>query len=204
MANKRNDWPTLNTYIDGNTVRKANPVSYDYQQETSPRKRQPEEVPVRRRQPQEVPDRKRSVKQSAEPARRTSPAKRPVKKTAERPIQQPKTYREPKERTSLMTPIFAVYTTVILGVVLLFAFRMLAAQTALAAAADNVTALETTLNSINQENTKLEALVEAEVDLEYIYQVATEELGLVSADDSQVIYYDQIESGYVRQNEIIP
>ena len=93
---------------------------------------------------------------------------------------------------------------ILLAVVLLFAFRMLAAQTALAAAADDVAVLESRLMGINEENTKLKALVEAGVDLEYIYQVATGELGLVSVSDSQVIYYDQIESGYVRQNEIIP
>ena len=193
MAERRRDWPTLNTYIEGNTVRKIEPVSRDYEYETSPRKRQPEEVPVQR-----------PVRKAAEPARKPVPERKPAKKQAQRPAQQPKVYREPKERTSLMTPVFAAYTTVVLAVVLFFAFRMLAAQTALAAAAENVTALENTLRTVNEENTKLEALVEAGVDLEYIYQVATEELGLVSTDGSQIIYYDQIESGYVRQYEIIP
>lgn len=189
-AKRKTEWPTLNTYyIDGNTVRKSAPKSrlVSYEQETSPRKRSVEEVPVRRTR-------------AAEPARKTTPKKRPVQKT----VQQPKVYREPKERTSLMTPVFAVYATVALAVVMVFALRMLAAQTALASAADQVVTLESTLNEINQENTKLEALVDAGMDLEYIYQVATTELGLVAADDSQVIYYDQIESGYVRQNEIIP
>lgn len=180
-AKKKTEWPTLNTYyVDGNTVRKSEskvrPVSYV--QETSPRKRQIEEVPVRK-------------------PRVAEPAKKQSKKV------QPKIYREPKERTSLMTPVFAVYATVALAVILVFALKMLAAQTALASAADQVTRLESTLNSINQENAKLEALVEAGMDLEHIYQVATDELGLVEADDSQMIYYDQIESGYVRQDEII-
>lgn len=189
-AKKRTEWPTLNTYyIDGNTVRKTAPEvrRVSYEQETSPRKRAVEEVPVRRTR-------------AAEPARKTTPKKRPVQK----PVQQPKVYREPKERTSHMTVVFAVYATAALAVVMLFALRLLAAQTALASAADQITTLESTLNQINQENTKLEALVEADMDLEYIYQVATNELGLVATGDSQVIYYDQIESGYVRQNEIIP
>ena len=195
MAERRKDWPTLNTsmYIEGNTVRKLQPVSRDYEYETSPRKRQPEEVPVWR-----------PLRTSAEPVRKPEPKRQPEKKQQKRPAVQPKVYREPKERTSLMTPVFALYTTVVLAVVLLFAFRMLAAQTALAAAADDVAVLESRLMGINEENTKLKALVEAGVDLEYIYQVATGELGLVSVSDSQVIYYDQIESGYVRQNEIIP
>ena len=190
MAAKRNtEWPTLNTYyVDGNTVRKSEPKSRltYYEQETSPRKRAAEEVPARRTR-------------AAEPARKTTPKKRPVQK----PVQQPKVYREPKERTSLMTPVFAVYATVALAVVMVFALRMLAAPTALASADDQIVILESTLNEINQENTKLEALVEAGMDLEHIYEVATNELGLVATDDSQVIYYDQIESGYVRQDEII-
>ena len=195
MAERRRDWPTLNTsmYIEGNTARKLQPVSRDYEYETSPRKRQPEEVPV-----------SRPLRTSADPVRKPEPKRQPAKKQQKRPAVQPKVYREPKERTSLMTPVFALYTTVVLAVVLLFAFRMLAAQTALAAAADDVAVLESRLMGINEENTKLKALVEAGVDLEYIYQVATGELGLVSVSDSQVIYYDQIESGYVRQNEIIP
>lgn len=193
MAERRRDWPTLNTnYIEGNTARKLD-VSSAYEYETSPRKRQPEEVPVQR-----------PVRKAAEPVRKPVPERKPAKKQAARPAVQPKVYRQPKERTTLMTPVFAVYTTAVLAVILFFAFRMLAAQTALAAAAENVTALENTLMEINEENTKLEALVEAGVNLEHIYQVATEELGLVSTDDSQIIYYDQIESGYVRQNEIIP
>ncbi len=189
-AKKRTEWPTLNTYyIDGNTVRKSeNAVRHtNYEQETSPRKRQVEEVPVRK-------------PRTVDPARRTSPKKQAVQKK----VQQPKVYREPKERTSLMTPFFAVYATVVLAVVLVFAFRMLATQTALASAANQVAELENTLNEINQENTKLEALVDSGIDLEYIYQVATNELGLVATGESQVIYYDQIESGYVRQDEIIP
>jgi len=195
MAQRRKDWPTLNTnmYIEGNTVRKIQPVSRDYEYETSPRKHQPEEVPA-----------SRPLRTSAEPVRRPEPQQKPAKKHQKRPAVQPKVYREPRERTSLMTPVFALYTTVVLAVVLLFAFRMLSAQTALAAAADDVAVLESRLMEINEENTKLKALVEAGVDLEYIYQVATGELGLVSVSDSQVIYYDQIESGYVRQNEIIP
>lgn len=180
-AKRKTEWPTLNTYyVDGNTVRKSEPKvrPVNYVQETSPRKRQIEEVPVRK-------------------PRVAEPAKKQSKKV------QPKVYREPKERTSLMTPVFAVYATVALAVILVFALKMLAAQTALASAADQVTRLESTLNSINQENAKLEALVEAGMDLEHIYQVATEELGLVEAGNGQMIYYDQIESGYVRQDEII-
>lgn len=194
MTEKRRNWPTLNTYVEGNTVRKMETVSAnDYEYETSPRKRQPEEVPVRK-----------PARQAAEPVRKPVPAGRPAKRQAERPERQPKVYREPKERTSRMTVVFAAYTTVALAVVLFFAFRMLAAQTALATAAKSVSRLETELKSINEENTKLEALMEADLDLEHIYQVATSELGLVSADNNQVIYYDPIESGYVRQYEIIP
>ena len=53
-------------------------------------------------------------------------------------------------------------------------------------------------------NSALENRISTLVDLDYIYQVATEELGMTYASDDQVIYYDKSESEYVRQYEDIP
>ena len=46
--------------------------------------------------------------------------------------------------------------------------------------------------------------IEAASDISQIYRTATEELGMVYPDDSQVIYYDQTEREYVQQYESIP
>ena len=50
----------------------------------------------------------------------------------------------------------------------------------------------------------LEKEIETSVDLDYVYQVATEELGMVYANKDQVRLYDKTESEYVRQYEDIP
>ena len=46
--------------------------------------------------------------------------------------------------------------------------------------------------------------INTSVDLDYVYQVATGELGMVRARESQILKYDKAESEYVRQNEDIP
>ena len=42
------------------------------------------------------------------------------------------------------------------------------------------------------------------MDLDYVYKVATEELGMVYANKDQVRLYNKTESEYVRQYEDIP
>ena len=41
-------------------------------------------------------------------------------------------------------------------------------------------------------------------DLDHVYKVATEELGMVYANKDQILLYDKTESEYVRQYEDIP
>ena len=54
------------------------------------------------------------------------------------------------------------------------------------------------------ENRSLASKINTCTDLDYIYQVATEELGMVYPGEDQVIVYDRTESEYVRQYENIP
>ena len=42
------------------------------------------------------------------------------------------------------------------------------------------------------------------MDLDYIYDVATKELGMVYANKDQILLYDKTESEYVRQYEDVP
>ena len=64
--------------------------------------------------------------------------------------------------------------------------------------------LESQLSTLKTNNSATESRINAYVDLDYIYKVATEELGMTYASDNQVIYYDKSESEYVRQYEDIP
>ena len=55
-----------------------------------------------------------------------------------------------------------------------------------------------------EKNNAAELKLQSGVDLDYIYRVATEELGMVPAGQEQIRLYDRVESRYVRQNESIP
>ncbi len=69
---------------------------------------------------------------------------------------------------------------------------------------DNIKKLEQELDSLKTENDTLQTRINTSVDLEYIYKVATEELGMVYAGKDQILLYQQTESEYVRQYEDIP
>lgn len=69
---------------------------------------------------------------------------------------------------------------------------------------DTIKDLEQQLNTLKTENDALETRINIYVDLDYVYKVATEELGMVYANKDQVLMYDKTESEYVRQDEDIP
>ena len=64
--------------------------------------------------------------------------------------------------------------------------------------------LESELQTMRTDNRALEDRIQTLADLDYVYQVATEELGMIYPSDGQVIYYEKSESEYVRQYEDIP
>ena len=68
----------------------------------------------------------------------------------------------------------------------------------------NIEQYEAQLAEVQAGNKSLEAKINDHLDLEYIYQVATEELGMIHPAKDQVIRYERTESEYVRQYENIP
>ena len=60
------------------------------------------------------------------------------------------------------------------------------------------------MEQLRSENDALQTRINTDMDLDHIYKVATEELGMVYANRNQVLLYDKTESEYVRQYEDIP
>lgn len=77
-------------------------------------------------------------------------------------------------------------------------------QSTVAARLNNIEALEKSIETLKSDNDALETRINTSVDLDYVYKVATEELGMVYANKSQVRLYNRTESEYVRQYEDIP
>lgn len=68
----------------------------------------------------------------------------------------------------------------------------------------NIEVLEQQLEQLKSENDALQTRINTDIDLDHVYKVATEELGMVYANRKQVLLYDKTESEYVRQYEDIP
>ena len=67
-----------------------------------------------------------------------------------------------------------------------------------------IESMESKVEKLKNENDTLETRINAYVNLENVYEIATKELGMVYASKDQVITYDKTESEYVRQYEDIP
>ena len=69
---------------------------------------------------------------------------------------------------------------------------------------NHIEKLELQLEHTKAENDELQTRIDTYVDLDYVKYVATAEMGMVYANQSQILLYDKTESEYVRQNEDIP
>ena len=77
-------------------------------------------------------------------------------------------------------------------------------QSSITARLNHIETLEKEIEVLKADNDALETRINTSVDLDYIYKVATEELGMVYANKNQVRLYNRTESEYVRQYEDIP
>ena len=77
-------------------------------------------------------------------------------------------------------------------------------QSSITARLDHIEYLEERIETLKADNDALETRINTSVDLDYVYKIATEELGMVYANKNQVRLYNKTESEYVRQYEDIP
>ncbi|MCR4629383.1 MAG: cell division protein FtsL [Bacillota bacterium] len=69
---------------------------------------------------------------------------------------------------------------------------------------DSIAKLQLELEHQKTANDELRTAIDTACDLNHVYQVATQDLGMVYANQNQILLYDKTESEYVRQNEDIP
>ena len=67
-----------------------------------------------------------------------------------------------------------------------------------------IRSLQTELDNLKNENDQRQLAIDTSINYEYIYKVATEELGMVYADPDHVVNYDSGESNYVIQYSDVP
>ena len=127
---------------------------------------------------------------------------RKTQKTVRRHVN-PNIRRNQEKALHMDLPYVAMLTVAVLFTLFICA-NYIHIQSSMIARLNNIKKLEQQLEQYQMDNDALRTRIHTYVDLDHVYQVATEELGMVYAGKSQVIQYHRTESEYVRQNEDIP
>ena len=112
--------------------------------------------------------------------------------------------RRGQERALPMELPFVIMLTIAAICTLYLCVSYLQLQSSITARLDHIETLEESIEKLKADNDALETRINTSVDLDYVYKVATEELGMVYANKNQVRLYNKTESEYVRQYEDIP
>lgn len=112
--------------------------------------------------------------------------------------------RRNQEKALQMDLPYVLMLTIAAACALFICVSYLHMQATISARITHIEQLEQEVENLRSENDALQTRINTEIDLDHVYQVATEELGMVYANRDQVILYDKTESEYVRQYEDIP
>ncbi|MEY8337477.1 septum formation initiator family protein [Lachnospiraceae bacterium 62-35] len=133
--------------------------------------------------------------------RKAVPERRPSR---QQEIKQRRKRRARQERALHMNLPYVVVLTAAVICSLGICVDYLHVQSSMAKQMDDIKKIEQDLENLRAENDAAELSINASIDLDYIYKVATEELGMVYANKEQVILYDKTESEYIKQYEDVP
>lgn len=132
--------------------------------------------------------------------RKLEPERRQVSRNRSHTV----TVRRNQEKALQMNLPYVLILTAAAICALYLCISYLKLQSSITARLNHIESLEKEIEILKDENDSLETRINTSVDLDYVYKVATEELGMVYASKNQVRLYDKTESEYVRQYEDIP
>ena len=114
------------------------------------------------------------------------------------------TVRKNQEKALQMDLPYVIMLTLATFCTLYICVSYLKLQSSVTARLNHIESLEESIEKLKGDNDALLTRINTSVDLDYVYKVATEELGMVYANKDQVRLYNKTESEYVRQYEDIP
>lgn len=130
-----------------------------------------------------------------QPAERPQGERREVRRAA---------HRRQEEKVRYVNMLYTVFLAAAACLLLWSCVRYLQLQEETTSRVKNIAALETQLEELKKENDDNYTRIMTSVDLDYIKDVAINELGMVYAQPDQVILYDGGTKDYVRQSGDIP
>ena len=139
-------------------------------------------------EPKRVPQQEREVKR---------PPRQATARTSSR-------VRRNQEKALQMDLPYVILLTIASLCTLYLCVNYLHLQSSITGRMHHIEQIEAELEQYKSENDALETSINASVDLNEIYRIATEELVMVYANRNQVLLFDKTDNGYVRQFEEIP
>ncbi|MFR5732973.1 MAG: septum formation initiator family protein [Clostridium sp.] len=101
------------------------------------------------------------------------------------------TVRKNQEKALQMNLPYVIMLTLAAVCALYICIGYLHVQSSMTAKIHNIETLEQQLEQLRSENDALQTRINTDMDLDHIYKVATEELGMVYANRNQVLVYDK-------------
>ncbi|MBP3702403.1 MAG: septum formation initiator family protein [Lachnospiraceae bacterium] len=129
----------------------------------------------------------------------TQPVRTPRREEEQEVVRRPK--RKPKKKIDRVSVLIFAVT---LAAAFFVCFSYLSKRFEATYLGNEIVKLENEVVELEKENATLSENVENSIDLGTIYQKARKELGMVSAKDNQVFYYQSKKSTQVRQHGNIP
>jgi cell division protein FtsL len=148
----------------------------------------------------------RVTQPAAVPQRQYGTAAAQKRRIQERPARRLRVrYQEAAQTASVSITRGSTFLLLAAVVAALFiGYNYLCLKSSLDVHMDTIKSLETRLDNLRTENDALERSIDTSVDLNYVYSVAVNELGMVRVGQGNIIQYDKTESEYVRQYEDLP
>lgn len=138
----------------------------------------------------------------AEPVR--EPARRVRRPAAPAPQLKPR-YMEAERTASVSIPLGMSLMLMAAVIAALFiGYRYITLKSSLEIHVRDIRVLESRLETLINDNDAIERSIDTSVDLNYVYDVAVNRLGMIQAGRNNIISYEKTESEYVRQYEDIP
>jgi len=139
-------------------------------------------------------------------ARQLAPASAPERRrrSSGQQVRRKKKTQQVKVKSRLRNPFSLFLFGMAIVVTIYICIQYVQLQTEIIVHLKNINTYEVELNDLIAQNDELEASINSYMDLQHIYQVATEELGMTYPKRGQISEYENSGSEYVRQYGSIP
>lgn len=127
--------------------------------------------------------------------------KEPLAAPKEREQEQEKVRRHPAQNWDFVSLLFMLAA---ISVALFVCISYLQAQQNVTSMSKKIASMESEVLALKNQNDAAYSKIESSIDLDYVYDVAVNELGMVRADKNQVQSYTNKKSDFVRQYGDVP